>query len=67
MRINSAAILRVKIAWSRASKQLVPSTDAYKMAATSVFVLWLMQLFFSYAHVGAGNTIATIFFEKLKI
>ena len=32
MRINLAAILHVKIAWSRASKQLVPRTDAYKMA-----------------------------------
>ena len=39
MRINLAAILRVKIAWSRASKRLVPRTDAYKMTATTVSVL----------------------------
>ena len=44
MRINSAAILRVKIVWSRTTKQLVPRTDAYKMAATTVFVLWMMQV-----------------------
>ena len=47
MRINSAA----KIAWSRMSKQLIPRTDAYKMAVTTVLVLWLMQVI-----VGAGNT-----------
>ena len=37
MRINSAAILRVKIVWSR-------GTDAYKMAATIVLVQKLMQV-----------------------
>ena len=37
-------ILHVKIAWSHESKQLVPMTDAYKMAATTVLVLWLMQV-----------------------
>ena len=39
MRINSAAIFRVKIAWSRVSKQLIPRTGAYKMTATTVLFL----------------------------
>ena len=60
MSINSAAILCVKIAWSHSSKRLVPRTDAYKMAATTVLVLWLMQVI---CHV--GNT--TIFFRKIYI
>ena len=39
MKINLAAILHVKIAWSCTSKRLVPRMDAYKMAATTVLVL----------------------------
>ena len=50
MRIHLAAIFHVKIAWLRESKRLVPRTDAYKIAATTVLVLWLMRL-----SVGAGN------------
>ena len=69
MRINSAASLRVKIVWSRASKRLVPRMDAYKMAATTVFVLMadagylsvrVIQRFFSknfHFCACAGNTL----------
>ena len=47
MRINPAAILCVKIVWSHASKLLVSMTDTYKMAATTVLVLWLMRGYLS--------------------
>ena len=59
MRINSATILCVKIAWSHASKRIVPRMDAYKMAATTVLVLYGRCV----VSVGAGNT--TIFSKNL--
>ena len=62
MRINLAAILHVKIAWSHASKRLVSRTDTYKMVAATVLVNW------SYGWCGlsvrAGNT---TFFQTIYI
>ena len=48
MRINLAAILCVKIAWSHASK-LFPRTDAYKMVVTTVMPQQLINQKYVYA------------------